>query len=221
MEYRETALQLWKMSRQEEVRQIVLITWGVQAVIWAASVFLLGASPGMAALKTIGTWLGIMIASFLFAALLAVPGWIIRKTYDVKPLFVAWILVCHLIALSDKILVPLGFGVKLGFPFHALAFALALAANFILLLILLMTTFPHRWASGLFKVAFALGMISSVALAKKYVFPSRTLFLAEVFEGHENHLVQLVGGRAVSSAQISYELRLFDSEVRHGHKPPQ
>jgi hypothetical protein len=42
--------------------------------------------------------------------------------------------------------------------------------------------------------------------------------MKDVFEKRDSNLVSLVGGRAVSSAQISYELRLFDNEIRTGKK---
>ncbi len=42
----------------------------------------------------------------------------------------------------------------------------------------------------------------------------RENYLKQVFEKRESNLVPIIGGHAVSSAQIGYELRVFDAKTR-------
>lgn len=218
MNYKRTALDFWRMTKTEKARKIVLLSLAAQAISWAAGLLLLGEDPVSHTAVSAGIWIGLLLISLFAAAVLAVPGWLIRGDYDVRPLFIAVLTFNFVAVFCSEVFTPLAHGTMIGMLFKLLIFACLVSAHFVLTLAWFMTLLPHRWAAGIFKGAIVFTAIASLGYFKSNVISSPTRYMKEVFEKRDSNLVSLVGGRAVSSAQISYELQLFDNEIRTGKK---
>ncbi len=80
--------EIWAFLSQVEARKIVLFTLLFSALFGTVNWLLLQDSVPNCVMQSLGFALGFLIGSWLVAVILAVPGWLIRGSYNIKPMFV-------------------------------------------------------------------------------------------------------------------------------------
>jgi len=164
-----------------------------------------------AVLTAIGAPLGLLLAGMLSAATLALPGWLIRGSYDLKPMVVGFSLagMAYLFAGDLTVFV---FAPLVGHIVKLLIIAAIVFASFSSWISFLMTTFPSHWRGALLRVAVILGVVSTFGASKALVFISRQELLNKLFSLQSGDVVRSIGGPVVAPVDLVNDLRRFTSE---------
>ncbi len=212
---------IWLKLTAISSRRIVLTAIGASLVYFLLNWILLGASPLYGAIYATGLTFGVILVAVVFAGILALPGWLFRGSYNVRPMCIGFIATSLMLLLCKDILVPLSFASRLGFMWKGLALPMIFAAQFIGSFTWLMTTFTHRWARGLTRTAIIFAVLGTISQARKEIFIDRDKYLQTVFEMKESNMVPILGGPAISPTQLEAVFGTIEKELTKSYRAPR
>jgi hypothetical protein len=159
-----------------------------------------------------GALLAITVLSLLGAALLALPGWLIRKSYNPKPLFYGGVATAILLLLHKEFLLPLGMAETWGPVARLFSVPILLINSVVFVYLMGLSTFPHHWGRRLGVSALVIGTIIGLFAAKDAAFQDREAVLKAVFTAPSSPS-RVIAGAAVAPSDFSEEMKLIEREL--------
>lgn len=216
--HRQSWEEIWFQLSSFEARKIVIYTILVDIIFGAVNWAVLQGNPLEAAAYAGGFGLGVLFGGWLLAAILAVPGWLIRGQYNIKPLFIGIIIATFLSSFVSDMLLPLSFEPNFGFVWKSLAYSLLLASTLCSVFILLFTTFPHRWGRGLTIATLILAVVVAFGWTQNQAFKNRQTYLQSVFANNRVGVARILAGKTVPPSQVAMDLLTFEEEAESSRK---
>jgi hypothetical protein len=164
-----------------------------------------------AVVVAIGAPFGLLAAGIFSALIFALPGWLIRGSYDPKPMIIGFSLagMAYLFAGNLTVFV---FAPMAGHIVKVLIVAAIVFSSFSSWSSFLMTTFPSRWRGALLRIAVITSVLSTFGASKALVFITRQELLNKLFSLQNGDVVKSIGGALVSPGDLANDLRRFAPE---------
>lgn len=205
MNLKDKGAELWHRVNSVTYRVLMLGSIAMAFGIAILQGFLGGAwGPLLLAALPIGVIF--VLVSFVMAAILAFPGWLIRGSFDLKPLTLAFLVATHSYYLTGQIFEPLMILPQLKWVVGFIQVPLAVVAAFVFYWALLMTSLPHRWSGGLTQTAFVLSLLAGLGTISMVVKSEPSAFVKKTFEDLSPGLARTLGGPSVSTQELSSEI---------------
>ena len=205
-------LDVWVRLSALSARAIVLAALAGTVGFLGAGWILVRLPPASNLVVGVGLLVSMLVGSLMLAALLAIPGLLIRGAYDVKPMYVGLMSCIFLTMVCSELLIPLTHGGGLGILWTFIIVPLSGLAAFTFFFPLLMTTLPHKWGKALLRMSLSLSIMSAVGYLKKEHSRDRQAYMQKVFEESRSNLVAVVAGQTVSSEQVGDDLSALEKQ---------
>ncbi len=167
--------------------------------------------PYAAMIAAIAAPLGLVLVGVLSAAVLALPGWLIRGSYDLKPMIIGFSLAGAVYLFAGE-LTMFVFTPMIGLFVKILIIAAIVFSSFSSWISFLLTTFPSRWGRVLLRGAVVMAVLSTFGASKALVFISRQELLSKLFSLQSGAVVRSIGGPVVTPGDLANDLRRFTPE---------
>lgn len=165
-------------------------------------------------LMQIQIW-GSFILCGLFAAILALPGWLIRGFYNIKPLLLGSLVAVALSWVGYDLILPLTMMAKIGFAAKIILPLILTCAQLSFWNLFAMTTIPHQWFSWMRWGIMGLCLTVGFTLAQMEYRNGRQPSLQKIFASSETTIARAIAGSPVTPDALAEELN--DSEISPRH----